>query len=377
MKSRTIHHSSISIWGLSESCPNFRFKEKLPNRIECSFGICNIFDTYISQRNSQVYIIFSNILGTSVYIYIYSVKNKNIYKKLSPCIHQKELRMLKYFINKDKSKEYIISSDCEGVLGIWSATNNFILHQRINVYSQKDIFNCLLLFKNEYGFNFNNIIDDYILFGCESTNEDDSTSVKLYSLTKGNLVKNIKDTNNEKIRDLLLWKNKKLDEYFLLCLAKDKIIMINFLNNFKEKEISTQDRNMFNCGMIYDEINQEGNELSYLLCTSSTGHIIIIELYEGLVTCDIRLKHNIHRVYDILPWSDNYIIFADCLDNGILVYEFEEGGKIMGISNINGLDEDDIECIRKIKHPEYGDCLVTASHKNCIKIFELDSFELN
>ena len=376
MKSRNIHHSSISIWGLSEFCPNFNFKEKLSNRIECTFGICNIFDTYLSPRNGQVYIIFSNILGTSVYIYIYSVKNKNIYKKLSPCIHQKELRMLKYFINKEKSWEYIISTDCEGVIGIWSVSNNFILQQRINVYQQKDIFNCLLLFKNEIDFNFN-VQEDYIIFGCESTNDNDSTSVKVYSLNKGNFIKNIVGTNTEKIRDLLLWKNKKINEYFLYCLAKDKIIVINFLKNQKEKELSTQDRNMFNCGMIYDEINKEGSESSYLLVTSSTGHIIIFELYEGLITCDIRLRPNVHRIYDILPWSDKYIIFADCLDNGILVYEYEEGGKIIGISNINGLDEDDIECIRKIKHPDYGECLVTASHKNCIKIFDLEKFELD
>ena len=375
MTSRIIHHRSISIWGFSDSCPNFRFKEKIENqRIECSFGICNIFDSYISPRNNQVYIIFSNILGTSTYIYIYSVKNNNIYKRLSPCIHQKELRMLKYFINKDKSKEYIISTDCDGVLCIWSVINNFVLQQRINVYNQKDIFNCILLFKNEVKFN---LIDDCIVFGCESISDDESTCAKVYSLNKGNFIKNINGTNNERIRDVLLWENKKTKEHFLICLAKDKIILINFVQNVKEKDIITQDRNLFNCGMIYDEIDKEGNEYSYLLCTSSTGHIIIVELYEGQVTCDIKLKNNIHRVYDILPWDERYIIFADCLDNGILVFEYEYGGKILGISNINGLDEDDIECIRKIKHPIYGDCLLTASHKNCIKIFVYDNFELN
>ena len=374
MKSRIIHHSSISIWGFSELCPNFRFKEKLENRIECSYGICNIFDTYLSPRNNQVYIIFSNILGTSVYIYIYSVNNKGIYKKLSPCIHQKELRMLKYFINKSKTSEYIISSDCEGILCIWSVSHNFILQTRINVYNQKDIFNCVLLYKNEIDFT---IIDDYIIFGCESTSEDDSTSVKVYSLNKGNFIKNITGTNIEKIRDVLIWKNKKTKEYYLICLAKDKIILINFIQNLKEEEIATKDRNLFNCGMIYDEISNDGSEYSYLLCTSSTGHIIIIELYERKITCDIKLKQHIHRVYDILPWDERYIIFADCLDNGILVFEYDWGGKIVGISNINGLDEDDIECIRKIKHPIYGDCLLTASHKNCIKFFVYDNFESN
>ena len=269
---------------------------------------------------------FSNTFGTSTYIYIYSVKNKNIYKRLSPIIHQKELRMLKYFINKDKSKEYIISTDCDGILCIWSVINNFVLQQRINVYNQKDIFNCILLFKNEVKFS---IIDDCIVFGCESISDDDSTSVKVYSLNKGNFIKSINGTNNERIRDILLWDNKKTKEHFLICLAKDKILLYNFGQNGKEKEIVTQDRNFFNCGMIYDEIDKEGNEYSYLLCTSSTGHIIIIELYEGQITCDIKLKEHIHRVYDILPWDERYIIFADCLDNGILVFEYDWVEKLL------------------------------------------------
>ena len=97
--------------------------------------------------------------------------------------------------------------------------------------------------------------------------------------------------------------------------------------------------------------------------------MIVFDLEEGTQTCDIFLKPNIHRVYDILPWNENYFIVADTLDNGFLIFGFKIGGKIMPISSINGIDEDDIECIRKINHPEYGECIVTGSHKNYIKIF--------
>ena len=81
------------------------------------------------------------------------------------------------------------------------------------------------------------------------------------------------------------------------------------------------------------------------------------------------LKPYIHRVYDILPWNEKYFIVADTLENGFIVFGFKFGGKIMGISNITGLDQDDIECIRKINHPEYGECIVTGSHKNNMKIY--------
>ena len=122
-------------------------------------------------------------------------------------------------------------------------------------------------------------------------------------------------------------------------------------------------------GIRYD--GSEGQEIkeNVTLHAEWTDYTLELSFNFNESNNDIKLKEHVHRVYDILPWNEHYILFADCLDNGILVYEFQEGGKIVGISNINGLDEDDIECIRKIKHPEYGDCLVTASHKNCIKIF--------
>ena len=369
MKLRTIENNdSLNMWGYSKLSPNFSFKETLNCNIDCIYGICNSFDTFLSPIDNQAYILFSNKIGTSsVNIYIYSTKKKEICKKLTPSVHLKELRLLKYFVNKEKNREYIISTDCEGILCIWKwESNNFILKNKINAYNQNDIYNCLLLFKNEINFE---IIDDYIIFACEATSDDETTSAKVYSLNKGNFIQNMIDTNKEKIRNLLMWYNRKNNENYLICLAMDKIIFINFIKNIKEKEITTKEKNTFNCGIIYNEKIEENNEKSYLCCTSSTGHILVFDLDDGKKISDIVLKPYIHRVYDILPWNENYFIVADCLDNGYLVFEYNIGGKIFPISNITCLDEDDIECIRKINHPEYGECIVTGSHKNNMKIY--------
>ena len=367
MKKRTIeNNSSINMWGYSKISPNFKFKEKISKTIDCSYGICNTFDTFISPKTHQSYILFYNKIDTVVTIYIYSMIKKDTIKKLSPCIHTKDLRLLKYFTNKSKKREIIISADCDGILCIWAYNNNnYFLKQKINTY-QNDIYSCLILFKND---NYVKIDDDYIIFGCESISEEEAACTKVYSINKGNHIRNVIASNKEKIRNLLMWYNKKNKESYLICLALDKIIIINFLKNKKEKELITNEKNTYNCGIIYNETNEEKKEKNYLCCASSTGHVLVFDLEEGSQTCDIFLKPNIHRVYDILPWNENYFIVADTLDNGFIVFGYKNGGKIIPISNITGLDEDDIECIRKINHPEYGECIVTGSHKNIIKIF--------
>ena len=367
MNIRTIENNlSINIWGYSKISPNFKFKEKINKTLECSYGICNTFDTFLSPKDHQSYIIFSNKIELSVNIYIYSFSKKEIYKRLSPSVHLKELRLLKYFTNKSKKREFIISSDCDGILCIWNAqNNNFVLRHKITSY-QNDIYSCLLIFKNDVNFN---IPDDLLVFGCESISEEEVYATKVYSLNKGNFLKNILFTNKERIRYLLMWQNKKNNENYLICLAMDKILLINFLKNKKEKELTTNEKNTYNCGIIYNEKIDQQNEKSYLCCSSSTGHVIVFDLEKGIKTCDIFLKPCIHRVYDILPWNEKYFIVADTLDNGFIVFGFKFGGKIVGISNITGIDDDDIECIRKINHPEYGECIVTGSHKNNIKIF--------
>ena len=203
MRLRTIdNNDSLNMWGYSKISPNFRFKEKLNKSIDCTYGICNSFDTFLSPRDNQSYIIYSNKIGTCTNIYIYSIQKKES-KKLSPSVHLKELRLLKYFIDKSKKREYIISADCEGILCIWKFTNNnnYNLQNKITVFNQIDIYSCLLLFKDDIKIK---IEDDYIIFACEAISDDDTTATKVYSLNKGNFIRNILFTHKEKIRKLLI-----------------------------------------------------------------------------------------------------------------------------------------------------------------------------
>ena len=54
----------------------------------------------------------------------------------------------------------------------------------------------------------------------------------------------------------------------------------------------------------------------------------IIRLFFLRQSIKLSFKEYIHRVYDILPWNEHYILFADCLDNGILVMNFKMEEKL-------------------------------------------------
>ena len=68
-------------------------------------------------------------MSININIYIYSVQNKEIHQKLTPNYHSKELRLLKYFTNKARKREYIISTDWDGLLSTWfyGQNNVFVL----------------------------------------------------------------------------------------------------------------------------------------------------------------------------------------------------------------------------------------------------------
>jgi hypothetical protein len=55
-------------------------------------------------------------------------------------MHSKELRLLKYFLNKAKTREHIISADWDGIVCIWSAPNAYFNLQKKYMLIIKMIF---------------------------------------------------------------------------------------------------------------------------------------------------------------------------------------------------------------------------------------------
>lgn len=368
-KTRTFfNNENLNKWGSSNLSPNFIFKELLTHNIDCSYGICNTFDTYISKKDNKLYLAFSNISEIektkTININILPLNGKNIfYKTLSPSYHQKELTFLKYFINPLNNQEYLISIDAEKIVVVWSITYNYKFLYKINTYYKDCIYCCLILFKE------NN--NDSILLSCCGGENDETSSSKEYGLIKGNFIRNINGTSKEKIRNMLIW-NKNNDQ-ILICLCELKIIFIDLIKNEKKVEIN-QNNNTYNCGFIYKE-NFE-NIKEYLCVSCSNGHIIVYDLENNQITKDFSINDGIHRFYDILVWNEEFFIVSDCYDSGYLILQFKEGGKFIMISNIKCCDSDDIECIRKIKHETYGECLVTGSHSGKMKIFGLNSLTI-
>jgi len=111
--------------------------------------------------------------------------------------HKNNINTVRYFINNKDYNEYLISSDINKIVIIWDITNNYNIKYQINTTYDSSICSCLLVFP------YNNN-DNYIITSTLSTsNDNDKSAIKIYSLNNGNFIKYISNTN-------------KIDIYYLL-----------------------------------------------------------------------------------------------------------------------------------------------------------------
>ena len=198
--------------------------EKDPNNLKYKYDITNtnypdgcndIFELFISYKDNKEYIISPNINNYNLDIFTL-LDNQKI-KSLNG--HKNNILTVRYFINNKDYNEYLISADDNYIVIIWDITNNYNIKYQINTKYNSYILSCLLVFPHN-----NN--DNYIITSTRSTsNDNDKSATKIYSLNNGNFIKYINNTNNNSIYYLLSWYNKKNNKYYIIQLANKKIII--------------------------------------------------------------------------------------------------------------------------------------------------------
>ena len=110
--------------------------------------------------------------------------------------HKNNILTVRYFINNKDYNEYLISADNNKTVILWDITNNYNIKYQINTKYDKCIWSCLLVFPHN-----NN--DNYIITSTESTsNDNDKSATKIYSLNNGNFVKYIMDIEESFILEI-------------------------------------------------------------------------------------------------------------------------------------------------------------------------------
>ena len=283
--------------------------------------------------------------------------------------HNTYITSIKYFLNEYKKKEYIISSDYDGFIII----TNFIYISEEYIskcafkteFGNGQIFCCLMLFKlNSY--ILSNTGNALIFISSKKSNEEDKISLLSYVLGNDDKVifkANLVNLHN-KISYILYWDNKKLKKDYLITIGYKKTLITGIIDDEQYAIFANEFKIYYHCGLIYnDEMNH--NDLLYI--TSVQSYIFVYDLYEKTLIKEIRVSPVFDRLYAILQWNEHYIIVSNSTKSDIKVIDIKQG-KMVG--NILIAHEDDFRCIKKIKHPKFGYCILTGGDDYTIKLYK-------
>ena len=212
---------------------------------------------------------------------------------------------------------------------------------------------CLLLFPP-------NINDNYIITSSNSiSNNIDKSATKIYSLNNGKYFKYIKGSNNYYICYLLSWHNKKNNNYYLIELAHEKILIENLLEDELYCKLIKESEAYHNSGFIFNKGNNE-----YLCCSSTNGYINIWDLYNKNIFKYINT--NGCFLMHIINWNNKYVIVADLDNNAFKIIDIGLGEIISNYKHNAG-----VVSIKKIFLPNYGESLLSASRDEKIRLWTL------
>ena len=186
----------------------------------------------------------------------------------------------------------------------------------------------------------------------------------MYSLKDGKFIKNLIDSNENNTYYLLIWYNESDKINYLIELCEKKIVITHFIENKKYAELYQSDLTVlkYYSGFIYS-IKDKKN---YLCCSTSNGYIVIWDLLNKILMNYIKITQV--ELYNIIQWNQKYAIVSGGSTKLIKIYdleELEEAGYIKTNHHSN------VNCVKKINHPLYGEALLSCGNDHKIKLYIL------
>ena len=163
--------------------------------------------------------------------------------------------------------------------------------------------------------------------------------------------------NGNKIKEI-----KEKDNIHFIDTYYDKTLSKNFIITGNEYDIKAYDYNENKLYHIYDDgpfshksiiINDKGKIIK-LIESNNYGYINIWNFHSGELLKEILI--NDANICGIFPWNNKYL-FAGCD-----TYESYSSIKLVNLAKskvVKVLKNNSFITIKKIKHPKYGECLIS------------------
>lgn len=274
------------------NCPNFKFKAEIIDT-NIPFGENNndMFEVYTSIKDNKIYIASPNYKENHLDIYSL-LDNKKI---TSLKDNNRTIKSVWYFVNYRNKKEYLVSGVNYDKINIWDITDDYKINYKIEDDS------CILIFIDND--------QDYIITITKYGSKHDINSTKIYSFNNCSFIRYIENTKKEHIQYLLPWLNKKDNKYYIIQLARDKII-INDLKGQLYANLSNYEFGKYYTRFLYSKDNKD-----YLCVSSEEEKNSIIEIW------DLDNK-SITKVFDLLTKFSIGNIFS-CNEKYILICDLK------------------------------------------------------
>ena len=284
--------------------PNLVYKKRIM-KIKKNVVI-EIFQSFSNKNKIYVAMSEKSILGHN--IKIFKFKNRKFVTRLKR--HKYRIITIKHFFNTQKSHDYLISGDTSQIINVWDisfkcSTNQFLY---LIKYEGEKIYNLLPISIQQK----DNKTSIYLLVYDKS--------ISMYDLRNGIYIKNINYSRllDEKITNLILWKNQKNNFDYILNCSEYKIIIFNFIDSEIFFTLSDYSNNEDKNRYITEGCISSDNKNEYLCIFSYSTYLLNIyfeiwDLYELNLKEKIKMKPNfINDAYllKIIPWNYKYILFS-------------------------------------------------------------------
>ena len=329
-----------------------------PNNINSSLNLVeNSYADCFDQNSFLVY----NSINNKKLILVYSTKQKSI---IFYDINSKE----NIHEIENAHENYIVSLRLDPT----SNENNILLsvtQSDIKLWDIKKTYNCILQINNT------NNIENYLASACLINMRKNNVIIACNKNDLGNNGENIKIyyVKENKVKRINEIENSDNQSYFIdICYdnenSKYYIITAN-LGNVKSYDYYTKKEYHTYCDN--DDEEEKFYHISAITFINKKIFVLIESCKDGKIRIwDFHNNKLINKIYfdDIIPtslcvWNDQYLLFGT----------EEKGINLVDISNnnlCNSLNERNLCAIVKIKHSEYGECILSQSEEECpIKIW--------